>query len=255
MPDLDLFSLLKRKPRALLGWIELAEPMIVTLMARAGFDAVLLDAQHGGHDVASVKAGLTEAARAGVPALVRIEVGAYAFAARALDLGAAGVLAPMIDTAEDAHRFVAEVKYPPLGKRSWGPTRAMQIHGPADGPAFLAGANARFAALAMIETRAGLTNLDAILATPGLDGVLIGPGDLSIALSNGTIDANGPAVRAAMGEILAATRRHGKIACAFAGRPERAAELIEEGFDLVTSGYDTGLIDAAFRQAVAVARG
>ena len=241
--------------QALLGWAELADPMIVGMMARAGFDAILLDAQHGFHNEATVMAGLTEAALCGKPALVRVAVGAYPLAARMLDYGAAGVVAPMINIAEEASRFVAEVKYPPLGGRSWGPTRAMQIQQQADPQAFLAAQNTRCAAIAMIETRSAMDNLDAILAVEGLDGVLIGPGDLSIGLSGGRLDPVGAQVSEAIAAILQAARRHGKLACAFAGTQERAADMIALGFDITTVGYDTKLIGDAFDNAVAYMRG
>ena len=241
--------------QALLGWAEMADPMIAGLMARAGFDAVLLDAQHGFHTEATAAAAITEAALCGKPALVRVAVGAYPLAARMLDLGAAGVVAPMINTAADAGRFVAEVKYPPLGGRSWGPTRAMQIQQQADPQAFLAAQNARCAAIAMIETRSAMDDLDAILAVEGLDGVLVGPGDLSISLSGGRLDPAGAAVTEALAAILLAAKARGKLACAFAGTPERAAEMLAMGFDITTVGYDSGLIGAAFGSAVRHVRG
>ncbi len=241
--------------QALLGWAELADPMIAGMMARAGFDAILLDAQHGFHNEATVVAGITEAALCGKPALVRVAVGAYPLAARMLDYGAAGVVAPMINTAEDASRFVTEVKYPPLGGRSWGPTRAMQIQRQTDPQAFLAEQNARCAAIAMIETRSAMDNLDAILAVEGLDGVLIGPGDLSIGLSGGRLDPVGTQVSQAIATILQAARRNGKLACAFAGTQERAADMVALGFDFTTVGYDAKLIGDAFGSAVASVRG
>ncbi|MGU7771593.1 HpcH/HpaI aldolase family protein [Burkholderia sp. MR1-5-21] len=250
----DLRSMLSEKEQGLLGWSEVADPVVVGMLGRAGFDAVLLDAQHGLHDWNSLQAGITEATLCGIPSLVRVGVGATALAARALDMGAAGVVAPMINSAEEAQRFVDEVKYPPVGRRSWGPSRAMQLAGIDHGTTFLAGANDRTALIAMVETRGALENLADILAVPGLDGILVGPGDLSIALSNGTLDPNGSAVRSAMKEIVQKTRQHGKIACAYAANPVRASELLADGFHLVSAGYDGSLIENAFRQAAAAAR-
>src|SRR5690606_28714965 len=113
-----------------------------------------------------------------------------------------------------------------------------------DSQAFLSGANQQTLALAMIETRAALQNLSDILAVPGLDGVLVGPGDLSIALSDGTFDPNGKAVREAMGTVLNSVQAAGKIACAYGGSVERTRELFGLGYQLVSPGYDSQFISA-----------
>ena len=102
----------------------------------------------------------------------------------------------------------------------------------------------------MCETREALAVLDDILSVPGIDGILVGPADLSIALSNGTIDPEGAAVREAMREIARRTRARGKLACAFGGRTERAAELIAEGYQVVSVGHDTFTLANAFSGTV-----
>ena len=102
---------------------------------------------------------------------------------RALDFGAEGIIAPMINTAADARAFAAAAKYPPVGERSWGPHRATTLAGLADQSVYLREANDHVITLAMIETRTALGNLDAIVDTPGIDGLFLGPSDLSIALS------------------------------------------------------------------------
>lgn len=250
----DFLASLRSGQRALLAWSELTDPMLVGLMARAGFDAVLLDMQHGLHDMASVMSCISEAALCDTPVLVRVEVGGFATAARLLDMGAVGVLAPMINDAQDARRFVAEVKYPPVGSRSWGPGRAMQLQRQEGAQAFLSGANRNTLALAMIETRAALQNLDDILAVPGLDGVLVGPGDLSIALSGGQLAPEGDAVRTAMTRVLDRAQAAGKLACAYGGSTQRTRELFEQGYRMVSPGYDSQFITAAFEQVVSQLR-
>lgn len=237
----------------LLGWSEIASPAVVALMARAGHDAVLLDQQHGGHDTMSCRACIAEAALAGVPALVRIKVGDFAEGARMLDAGAAGIVAPMIDTAEEAARFVREVKYPPLGARSWGPGRALQIQGEAPED-YLAAANAGTLAIAMLETRAALAGLDDLLAVPGLDGILVGPADLSIALSAGRLDPEGAEVRAVMRDVARRVRAAGRLPCAFGGHPARARELIAEGYGMVSVAYDSLIVAQGFAGALRAMR-
>jgi 4-hydroxy-2-oxoheptanedioate aldolase len=247
---------LRSKPTSFLGWSEFRDPMLVGIMARAGYDAVLLDQQHGFHDGASCIAGISEAALAHAPVLVRVPVGDFAQAARMLDFGAAGVVAPMINCAADARTFVSFVKYPPLGQRSFGPGRDMQLRGIGAEQDYLASANATSLALVMCETREALTALDDILAVPGIDGVLAGPGDLSVALNDGQdFDPSGDAVQSAMSHIVQRTRAAGKFACAFAGTAAGARRLAAEGYHLVAVGYDGGIITDAFTAIVAQASG
>lgn len=229
-----------------MAWSGLSDTTLVGYMSRAGYDAILLDQQHGLHDTASCIACISEAALTRTPVLVRVSVNDFAQAARMLDCGAAGVVAPMINSAEDARRFVSCVKYPPVGQRSFGPGRAMQLLGATDDQAFIRSSNEDTLAIAMCETREALEDLDAILDVPGLDGLLVGPADLSLALTGGTMDPNGSAVRSATQEIVRRTRAKGKIACAFAGTVDRSRELARDGFHLVSVEYDEKVIADAF---------
>ncbi|HEY4368054.1 MAG TPA: aldolase/citrate lyase family protein [Steroidobacteraceae bacterium] len=245
---------LRSKPTSFLGWSEFRDPMLVGVMARSGYDAVLLDQQHGFHDGTSCIAGISEAALAHTPVLVRVPVGDFAQAARMLDFGAAGIVAPMINSADDARAFVSFVKYPPLGQRSFGPGRDMQLRGIGAENDYLATANAASLAIVMCETRGALAALDDILAVPGVDGVLAGPGDLSVALCDGqAFDPTGEAVQSAMKHIANRTRSAGKFACGFAGSAEGARRLAREGYHLVSVGYDGGIIADAFSTIVAQA--
>lgn len=254
-PVRPIREILDATPQALLGWSEIPAPMVVGLMARSGFDVILLDQQHGQHDTASCIAAIAEAALAGVPAIVRLRVGDNAEAARMLDLGAAGVVAPMIESAEEARAFAAHVRYPPVGARSFGPTRVMQLTAQSDAQAYLATATAQTLALVMIETRAALDALDDILAVPGIDGVLVGPSDLSLSLTGGRLDPETAETTAALAHIAARARHHGSLACAYSSGPDRARTLFGLGFNLVSVGYDcdairramTGLTEAARR--------
>lgn len=236
-----------------MAWSSLKDSTLAGYIARAGYDALLLDQQHGLHDTESCLAGISEAALTRTPVLVRVGVDDFAQAARMLDLGAAGVVAPMINSAEDARRFVSYVKYPPLGQRSFGPGRAMQLLNATDDQAFIRSSNEETFAIAMCETREAMEDLDAILDVPGLDGLLVGPADLSLALSGGAMDPAGSAVREATRNIVRRTRDRGKIACAFAGTVERSRELAHEGFHLVSVEYDEKIIADAFAAVLAQA--
>ncbi|SDA35234.1 4-hydroxy-2-oxoheptanedioate aldolase [Methylobacterium sp. UNC378MF] len=251
LPVPSLPDLLPTGPARFLGWSMIADPMVAGFLARAGFDAVLLDQQHGAYDYKSSCAAITEVALAGKSSLVRVPVGDFAMVSRMLDAGAAGVVAPMINTVSDAEALAAAAKFPPVGQRSWGPDRAMWLSGLRNGADYLAGANDRALTIAMCETEAGIADLEGILAVPGIDGVLVGPADLSIALSKGAaIDPLGSAVTAALSEIARKTRAAGKIPCAFAPSPARAREMVAMGYQLVSVEYDALTIVNAFARVL-----
>ena len=115
-------------------------------------------------------AGIAAVRQGGAAPIVRVPLGDFALVSRALDFGAEGIIAPMINTAADARAFAAAAKYPPIGERSWGPHRATTLAGLADQTVYLREANDHVVTLAMIETRTALKNLDAIIETRGIDG-------------------------------------------------------------------------------------
>ena len=160
-------------------WVILDAPAATERIAGVGYDYVVLDAQHGLLSTRGILDGLIaiDAADSATVGMVRVEANNATPIGRALDAGAAGVIVPLIDTAEDAAQAVRAARYPPSGIRSYGPTRSGLRFGPT--PAV---ANAATVVLAMIETRAGLENVAEICATPGLDGIYVGPSDLCLAV-------------------------------------------------------------------------
>ncbi len=225
---------------------------VAQLLARAGYPAVTLDMQHGEHDFASLAATIPAVVAAGATPVVRVPVGEFATASRAVDAGAAAVIAPMIDDAATARRFVAQIKYPPLGERSWGPASAMALAGVTDPLGWLETANRATLAFAMIETRAAFEGLDDILAVPGLDGVFVGPADLSIALSNGAhVAPSAESTHAAGREDRRAARAAGRIAGYFAPSVEDALKAQAAGFTFISLGIDAAIIAEAGRAKLA----
>ena len=237
------------------AWIGTPAPAVVEALLHGGFDSVVLDMQHGQFDETSAAAGVAAAALVGKPAIVRIPVEAFPSASRLLDAGAAAVIAPMINTAEDARRFAAYCKYPPAGSRSWGPGRATTFTG-LSGQDYFAAANGLQLCVAMIETGAALDALDDILAVPGIDGVFVGPSDLSIALSAGAaIDPFSASVDAALDRIAAGTTAAGKVAGLFCFSGPQAHAMVQRGFGLVTIATDLMLLRQAAARETAAARG
>jgi 4-hydroxy-2-oxoheptanedioate aldolase len=222
------------------GWITVPDPLIAATMIDAGFDAVMIDMQHGMMDLVAAIAQITAVRHAGGRVIARVPVAEGQTASKLLDAGADGVVAPMIETVEDARAFADYMKYPPLGQRSWGPTRSIQLarHDGATYPgpdAWRREANADTLAIVMIETRRALGAIDDILALPGIDGVFVGPGDLSIALSDGrTLDIEAPATIAAIEHAAARARAAGKIAGIFAASGKHARWHLSLGYQFVT---------------------
>jgi 4-hydroxy-2-oxoheptanedioate aldolase len=238
----------------LTGWVGIPDPLVAGLIAREDVDAVTLDMQHGAIDLASAIATIPHVIVADKPVIVRIPVGEFATASRLLDAGASGIIAPMVNSVEDARALVQFTKFPPVGQRSWGPALALSLSGlsPSD---YLAQANGLTKTLAMIETREAMAALDDILAVDGIDGVLVGPSDLSIALSNGShVDAGHADVWTALRHTVARCRHHGRIAAVFAASGERAHESRKMGFDLVALATDAMQLRAGVKAMAEVAR-
>jgi 4-hydroxy-2-oxoheptanedioate aldolase len=227
------------------SWCTLASPIVAETVAREGFAAVVLDAQHGLWDIASTIAGISAVHHAGAAPLVRVPLADFAFVSRALDFGAAAIIAPMINTPANARAFALAAKYPPLGERSWGPLRAMALQGRTVTTDYLREANEGTLTLAMIETPTALSNVEAIAATPGIDALFVGPYDLSTALSGGTAqDVKAPEVEQAIDKICTAAKKAGKIPGIYCADAARAVAMAKRGFRFITIGSDLGIICA-----------
>jgi len=164
---------------------------------------------------------------------------------KTLDAGAYGVICPMVNTREEAQRFVAWTSYAPRGTRSFGPIRAT-LYGGADYPQHADRTIVRFA---MIETAQALDNLDAILSVEGLDAVYIGPSDLSLALGcKPTFDDVEPKVAEAMAHILERAKAHGVVAGVHNGRTDVAKARVAMGFRFVTVSSDARILAAGSQQ-------
>lgn len=253
---MDLAERLKSGKPAFTSWSGVPDALTVEMMARLDFDAVTLDMQHGGHDTASVLRSIPAITGAGKHPIVRIPVGRFDMASRALDFGAQAVIAPMINTIEDARRFAAAMKYPPVGERSWGPTFAMPRSGITSGAEWLATQNARTVSLAMIETREAYAIAGDILELPGIDGVFVGPSDFSIAWSNGReVNTGLEDMMEAIADIAAIARKAGKFAAIYAMAPASSGRYAAMGYQLFAFGNEQGLMRAGADSVLAAARG
>jgi 4-hydroxy-2-oxoheptanedioate aldolase len=216
---------------------------------------VTLDMQHGCHSTESVLRAVPAVMLAGKPAIVRVPVGRFDMASRALDFGAAAVIAPMVNSVADARAFAASMKLPPRGERSWGPTRVLPLYGYTSQQSYLASANDETLAIAMIETRPALAVLDDILAVDGIDGVFVGPSDFSIALSDGArIDQNDANMLETAREVARRAEAAGKIPCTLAVTADAGRKSKELGFRLIALGIDFAYLAAGANAIVAGAK-
>jgi 4-hydroxy-2-oxoheptanedioate aldolase len=227
------------------AWSAIPDPLIAEFLARSGFDTVTLDMQHGCHSTDSILRGVAAITLAGKQAVVRVPVGRFDMASRALDFGATAVIAPMVNSVGDARAFAASMKYPPLGERSWGPTRVLALRGGTDPQTYLRSANAQTLAIAMIETRAALAAVDEILSMDGIDGLFVGPSDFSLALSDGArVDALNEEMLTTAGEVAARAEAAGKFAGIFAFTVEMARRARDLGFRFINVSSDIGMLTA-----------
>ena len=236
------------------GWLSIGNAFTAEIMAQQGYDAVTVDLQHGfvGYETATT---MLQAMRAsGVTPMVRVPWLAAGDIMKALDAGALGIICPMINSRAEAEQLVSWMRYPPHGTRSFGPTRAVFAHGADYGQK----ADAEVLCFAMIETADGMKNLKEIVATPGLDGVYIGPADLTLGLTGRKyptgFDREEPEMVDAIKTILSEAHAAGIRACLHCGAAAYAARAIGWGFDLVTLLNDVRLLAAAAQANVAATR-
>ncbi|MGE0564582.1 MAG: HpcH/HpaI aldolase/citrate lyase family protein [Pseudolabrys sp.] len=245
LPCLSLARRLRAGETVHTAWCNLASPLSAEVTAREGFPAVTVDMQHGLWDQGGARDGIAAIRQGGSAPIVRVPLEDFATVSRALDWGAEGIIMPMINTVEDAKRFVGAAKFPPVGERSWGPHRAMMLAGISDHASYMREANENIVTLAMIETPLAIKNVDAIAAVPGIDMLFIGPSDLSITLSKGTVlDPHSKEVEAAVDIIVAAAKKNGKWAGLYCANAERANAVASRGIAFMAIGSDLGFLRA-----------
>jgi 4-hydroxy-2-oxoheptanedioate aldolase len=238
-------------------WAGIPTSLTAELAGLAGYDFVCVDLQHGAATEATMVSMFQAAQAGGAVPLARLAWNEPWLIMRALDLGAAGVILPLIDNAAEAARAVDACRYPPHGHRSYGPIRAELLMGSTD-PDVLGGDALCFA---MIETRDGIDNLDEIAATPGLDGLYIGPSDLSIALGLQpravTTDPreDRPELADAIERVRQVCDANGLVPGMHCGGGQIADMYANAGFKLLTVGVDTSLYKTTIRRELDTARG
>ena len=233
----------------LCAWLSIPSSFSAELLAHTGFDCLTIDMQHGLIDYQMAVTMLQAISTTPTVPLARVPWNDPGTIMKLLDAGCYGIICPMINNAEEAAAFAAACRYPPAGMRSYGPRRATLYAG-SDYPER---ANDTILAIAMIETADGLANVDEIVALPGIDALYIGPADLSLALGRQQrVDQTDPVMVDALERVLAAAKRHGKVAGLHTGSPDYARAMIDKGFQFVTVATDAAFLENEARRVAAL---
>jgi 4-hydroxy-2-oxoheptanedioate aldolase len=247
MPITDIKAHFAAGGSAVNGWCAIPSPVTAEIMGRAGFDLMTVDLQHGLIDYQTALTLLQVLQGLPAPVLARVPWNEPGIVMKCLDAGFSGLICPMINSASDARRLVEAARYAPLGGRSFGPTRANLVHG----QGYARSANDTILLLAMIETREALSNLDAILAVEGIDGVYVGPSDLGLSLGyEPTLEPTAPEVLTAIAEIVTRARAAGRIAGTHAGSPAMVRAMLDQGFHFASLLTDVRLFVSALSRVL-----
>ena len=243
-----LKEIFKSGKSAVNGWLQIPNSFTAELMANQNWDSLTLDMQHGVIDYPNAVGMLQAISTTEVVPMARVNWNEPGQIMKILDAGAYGIICPMVSNKKEAENFVKACMYPPDGYRSYGPIRGL-VYGGSD---YADEANNEILKFAMIETKESLDNLDEIMKTPGLDGIYIGPADLSLAIGQKpSFDKpEGDPVYEVIMKILDHAKRNNIIAGIQNGKPEYAEKMINKGFQLVTIGSDQRYMTAAAKEAL-----
>jgi len=228
---------------------EFATTGIGRLSAEAGAEFIVFDMEHTGWSVETIRMLLATTRATDMVSMVRVPATEYNFIARALDMGAMGIMIPMCESVNQAEKLVASAKYPPVGRRGAAFTIAHDDYTSGDIVEKISAANEETLLIAQIETLAGLNNVEAIAAVAGIDVLWIGHFDLSNSL--GIPGQFGhPLFRDAVAKVLAACRRHNKAAGFMASDVTGGRALLDQGFRILAYGGDLWLYQNALKDGV-----
>jgi 4-hydroxy-2-oxoheptanedioate aldolase len=241
-----------RRGEVTLGaWCMIPSSLTAEILAKGGFDWVLIDMQHGCMGYETAVEMIRAIDLAGITPLVRVPWNEPGIIGRLLDAGAMGIVAPMVNAMNEAQGLVDACRYPPVGRRSLGPVRV----GARDGMGYVASANDRIAVIPMIETAEALAKVEAIAAVPGVDALFVGPFDLSFSLGLRPGDNDGePTFDAAIARINTAARSNG-IATAVLSTAALAPLRAAQGFRMISVFTDSIALAAAANASLDAACG
>lgn len=241
---------IKTQPPAVGTIVSLATPETTEILSQCGYDWLFIDLEHGLSSFATAQ-HMIQSMRGDCSAIVRVPEGSAVWVKKALDMGVDGVIIPQVNTADHARAMVAATKYPPLGARSVGIMRANNYG--MDFAEYVQTANERVALIIQIEHIEAVRNVEAILAVPGIDAILIGPYDLSGSMNMLGAVTSDP-VQAAIRTVKAHCKAANMPLGIFVMSVELARQEIAEGCSFVGVGVDVTTLSAAAKQAVAAVK-
>jgi len=249
-------ELLKRGEPTFGAWLNIPNASSARIMARQGFDWLLIDMEHSAHSPAIMADMVATIADAGTSApFVRIPYNSVEWYKWALDAGAWGVLTPMVNTREEAIRAVTCAKYPPLGMRSIGGAFAPYGFGTTDRNAYLQAANDEIMVIVQIESATSMQNLEDILSVPGIDVAFVGPNDLHASLGLlPTLYSTQPVFLDALERIKAISKKYYLATGIMSSDGPASAERVRDGFQMVTVTTDISSMVAGATQNLRRAR-
>lgn len=234
------------------GWLGLTSTMAAEVVASSGFESVTLDMQHGCIPFDMVVPMFQAICQFDTVPMVRVPWNEPGIIGRVLDAGAYGVICPMINTVAEAKALVQATRYPPMGTRSNGPFRA-SIYGGAD---YVQHANKEILVFAMCETETAIKNLPEILKVEGLDGVYVGPSDLSLSMGEQpSLSPTAPKVIDGIKKIAELTNKAGLIAGIHCDTPETIKLRFSQGYRYCTLLNDVRLLAVACQNGIKAVRG
>ena len=239
-------ELWKNQKTAIGGWLSIPSGISTEIMAHQEWDVLTIDMQHALVSVSDMVPMITAISTTNVTPFVRVPWLEPGIIMKALDAGSFGVICPMINTLEDAERFVSYCRYAPQGTRSFGPGRAALYAG----NDYATQANDTILTLAMIETLEAMDNLEGILKVEGLDAVFVGPSDLGLSLGNAPGNHEEPVLLEAIETILNKAKSNGKRVGIYTLTPEYAKRMIKLGFDYVVIGSDARMLTAQAKKVL-----
>lgn len=227
-------------------WLALASPAVAEIAGNAGFDWCLIDAEHGPNTLTTITAQLQALSATPAHAVVRVPMGEDWMLKQVLDLGAQTVVVPMVNTAQQAAQAAAAVRYPGKGVRGLGAVLA-RASGYGEIVDYVSSANDQICLFVQIESAQAVAEIDAIAATEGVDGIFVGPADLSADMGFvGQPDA--PEVVAAIDHVYARTKAAGKFVGTVTFDPGAFASEHRKGVEFLGLGGDSLLLAQALRQ-------
>ena len=239
-----LKNLLDTAQPAIGTWITLADPYSVELIADAGFDWLLIDTEHIPIGRESLRTILVAAKGSSSAAVVRLSSNSLDHFQTALDLGAQGVMVPMVSTRAEAEKAVSHCRYPPLGIRGFAPVRASGYFQKLE--EYASAANSEVSLIVQIETPEGVHNIDEILTTPSVDGIFIGPSDLASFMGLATQTRHPDVVRV-VDELMRSARARSIPFGLPSWSPDECLNYVRKGAQLLTLGSDLHYLSSGIR--------